>query len=60
VLVTYQDGTETKVHFFASRLKYSRWVEVTLVPNERVELTVPIFGRFHEDGVFATFAAFTF
>ena len=27
VWVTYQDGTETKVHFFASRLKYSRWVE---------------------------------
>ena len=22
--VTYQDGTHTKVHFFASRLKYSR------------------------------------
>src|SRR5262245_7011117 len=40
VLVTYHDGTETKVHFFASRLKYSRWVEVTLVPNERVETLV--------------------
>jgi transposase len=40
VLVTYQDGTETKVHFFASRLKYSRWVEVTLVPNQRVETLV--------------------
>ena len=26
VWVTYQAGTETKVHFFASRLKYSRWV----------------------------------
>ncbi len=38
--VTYQDGTETKVHFFASRLKYSRWVEVTLVPDERVETLV--------------------
>jgi transposase len=40
VLVTYQNGTETKVHFFASRLKYSRWVEVALVPNERVETLV--------------------
>jgi transposase len=40
VLITYQDGTETKVHFFASRLKYSRWVEVTLVANERVETLV--------------------
>ncbi len=37
VVVHYQDGTETKVHFFASRLKYSRWVEVTLVPDQRVE-----------------------
>ena len=40
VWVTYQDGTETKVHFFASRLKYSRWVEVTLVSDERVETLV--------------------
>src|SRR5262249_13434561 len=30
VSVTYQDDTGTHVHFFASRLKYSRWVEVTL------------------------------
>ena len=28
------------MHFFASRLKYSRWVEVTLVPDERVETLV--------------------
>jgi transposase len=40
VWVTYQDGTETKVHFVASRLKYSRWVEVSLVPDERVETLV--------------------
>jgi transposase len=40
VWVRYQDSTETKVHFFASRLKYSRWVEVTLVPDERVETLV--------------------
>ena len=40
VLVRYQDGTETKVHFFASRLKYSRWAEVTLVSDERVETLV--------------------
>jgi transposase len=31
------DGTKKRVHFFASRLKYSRWVEVSLVPNEQVE-----------------------
>ena len=40
VWVTYQDATETKVHFFASRLKYSRWVEVSLVSDERVETLV--------------------
>jgi transposase len=40
VWVTYQDGREEKVHFFASRLKYSRWVEVSLVPDERVETLV--------------------
>lgn len=37
VLVSFLDGTKTRVHFFASRLKYSRWVEVTLVPNQQVE-----------------------
>jgi transposase len=40
VWVTYQDGTETKVHFFASRLKYSRWAEVSIVPDQRVETLV--------------------
>jgi transposase len=40
VWVTYQDSREEKVHFFASRLKYSRWVEVTLVADERVETLV--------------------
>lgn len=40
VWVTYQDGAEEHVHFFASRLKYSRWVEVALVSDERVETLV--------------------
>jgi transposase len=40
VRVRYQDGTETVVHFFASRLKYSRWAEVTLVHDEQVETLV--------------------
>ncbi len=35
--VTFVDGTKLRVHFFASRLKYSRFVAVTLVDNERVE-----------------------
>ncbi len=37
VLVHFLDGSTRRVHFFASRLKYSRWVEVSLVPNEQVE-----------------------
>jgi transposase len=40
VVVQYQDGTEEKVHFFASRLKFSRWVEVTIVRDQRVESLV--------------------
>lgn len=35
--VTFVDGRIKRVHFFASRLKFSRFVAVTLVDNERVE-----------------------
>jgi transposase len=35
--VRFMDGSKKRIHFFASRLKYSRWVEVTIVPDERVE-----------------------
>jgi transposase len=35
--VRFMDGSTKRIHFFASRLKYSRWVEVTIVANERVE-----------------------
>jgi len=35
--VTFVDGRTKRVHFFASRLKYSRFVAVTLVDNEKVE-----------------------
>src|SRR5262245_12800851 len=38
--VRYLDGRSERVHFFASRLKYSRWVQVSLVENERVEALV--------------------
>ena len=34
-----RDGP-TRVHFFASRLKYSRWAQVSLVDDERVESLV--------------------
>ncbi len=37
VRVHYDDGTEELLHFFAARLKWSRWVQVELVPNEQVE-----------------------
>ena len=35
--IRFLSGRVQRVHFFASRLKYSRWPEVTLVPNEQVE-----------------------
>ena len=38
--VRYLNGTRKRIHFFASRLKYSRWVEVTMVPNEQAETLV--------------------
>lgn len=37
VKVRYGDGSHETVHFFASRLKYSRWTHVATVPNETVE-----------------------
>lgn len=38
--VHFLDGRKQRVHFFASRLKYSRWVQVSLVENEQVEALV--------------------
>lgn len=35
--VRFLEGRKKRVHFFASRLKYSRWAEVSLVPDEHVE-----------------------
>src|SRR6185437_3748862 len=43
--VTYVDGRKQRVHFFASRLKYSRFVAVTLVTDERVETIVRCLAR---------------
>ena len=40
VRVRYYDGAEAIVRFFASRLKYSRSAEVTLVRDEQVETLV--------------------
>jgi transposase len=38
--VEFGNGTARRVHFFASRLKYSRWAQVSLVDDERVESLV--------------------
>jgi transposase len=43
--VRFVDGRRKRVHFFASRLKYSRFVAVTLVDNERVETVVRCVAR---------------
>lgn len=40
VEVRFVDGKRKRVHFFASRLKWSRWTEVAVVPNEQVETLV--------------------
>jgi hypothetical protein len=46
VRVRYHDGTEEIVHFFASRLKYSRWVAVTLVVDEQVKSPQPLLAHY--------------
>ena len=38
--VRYLDGSEERIHFFASRLKYSRWIDVPVVEDERIEALV--------------------
>jgi transposase len=43
--VKYVDGTKQRIHFFASRLKYSRFSQVTLVDNERVETIMRCLAR---------------
>jgi len=40
VQIAFGNGTGRRVHFFASRLKYSRWAQVSLVDDERVESLV--------------------
>jgi transposase len=47
VRVRYDDGTIEVLHFFAARLKWSRWGHVELVPNEQVEaLARSLLGAF--------------
>ena len=40
VEVEFRDGSARRIHFFASRLKYSRWIRVSLVTDETVETLV--------------------
>jgi transposase len=40
VSVRLTDGSRRTVHFAAYRLKYSRWIHVAIVPNERVEALI--------------------
>jgi len=39
-VVTFGDGRRRKVHFFAARLKYSRYMHVVLVPDQRSEALI--------------------
>ncbi len=43
--VRFVDGRKKRVHFFASRLKYSRFVAVSLVDNEQTETIVRCLAR---------------
>jgi transposase len=38
--VAFTDGSRRRVHFFASRLKWSRWAEVTIVPDQTAETLI--------------------
>jgi len=40
VRVAFDDGSAEVIHFFASRLKFSRFAHVRIVPDERVESLV--------------------
>lgn len=39
-VVTYADGRKEKVHIFVGRLKFSRQVQVMIVPNEQAETLI--------------------
>jgi transposase len=59
VLVRFVDGESRRFHFFASRLKYSRFVQVTLVPDETVEsIARPLVEHFEAMGGVPLLAVF--
>ena len=38
--IRFLDGSTRHIHFFASRLKWSRWAEVTIVPDQSAETLI--------------------
>lgn len=40
VVITYVDGPKERLHFFASRLKFSRMLHVELTPDQKAETVV--------------------
>lgn len=57
--VRFVDGRVKRVHFFASRLKYSRWVQVTVTPNQTTESLVrALVGHFEAMGGVPLIAVF--
>lgn len=38
--VSFADGSSKRIQFFASRLKFSRWAEVSIVPDQKAETLV--------------------
>ena len=49
--VRLSDGRKKRVHFAAYRLKYSRWMSVVLVPDERTESLIrALLGSFQGSG----------
>jgi hypothetical protein len=47
--VKFLDGSIKQVHFFASRLKYSRYIRVSLVEDEKVESLVRTLAQHLQD-----------
>lgn len=57
--VQFLDGTVKRIHFFASRLKWSRWVEVSITPDQSAESLVrALVGHFEEMGGVPMLAVF--
>lgn len=59
VEVRFRNGDRRRIHFFASRLKYSRCAQVTIVDDQRVESLVrSLIGHFEQWGGVPLLAVF--